>query len=80
MKKLLIALCMCSSVMLVGCNDEMIDSLTGKAFEATGKMEELLLDNTAFPNEQSKELVNLGWIADKKNIPTEYRDCPYFNF
>ena len=38
------------------------------------------LNQYLFPNEQSKELVNLGWIADKKNIPTEYRDCPYFNF
>ena len=38
------------------------------------------LNTWIFPEQTSRFVKNLGWTDFGKNVPQEYKNCPYFNF
>ena len=38
------------------------------------------LNEEVFPNQKAVFVKNLGWTNLGKNLPAEYKNCPYFNF
>lgn len=38
------------------------------------------LNEYIFPKQKSVFVKNLGWTDLGRNLPAEYKDCPYFNF
>ena len=38
------------------------------------------LNTYSFPDHESIMIKDLGWTDLGKNLPEEYKDCPYFNF
>lgn len=38
------------------------------------------LNQYVYPHEKSVPIKNLGWTDFGKNLPEEYKGCPYFNF
>lgn len=38
------------------------------------------LNKYIFPEQESKFIKNLGWTDFGKNLPSEYKSLPYFNF
>ena len=38
------------------------------------------LNTYIFPDHESIMIKDLGWTDLGKNLPEEYKDCPYFNF
>ena len=38
------------------------------------------INRYVFPDEKSIFIKNLGWTKLDKDIPDEYKNCPYYNF
>ncbi len=38
------------------------------------------LNTWIFPDTPSKFIESIGWVNSKEDIPSEYRECEFFNF
>ena len=68
------------------CSDWLVNSPDAKKYRKRGALcyteEDFIeyLNRYMFPGERSVFVKNLGWTDSGRDLPEEYKDCPYFNF